>query len=102
MANTTINAKNFNKANVTATHTIKLLVAANPKRPNGVSHKRFAMYKNGLTVGAYCAQVKTWAAKEFAGNATKAKAQASYGNPDIAWDVKHGFIELCPATTGGK
>jgi hypothetical protein len=55
------------------------LLRGNTKR--GESQKRYAHYKNGMTVGEYV---------EKAG---------SKGMPDIRWDQEHGFIKLHPAGT---
>lgn len=81
---------------------IWLAVKDNPKRQ--ISAKRFALYKDGMTVGAYRQAVKDWAAKtqfdtDPAVNAAKQKAQAGYGLLDVKWDMdaKRGLIEVYPA-----
>lgn len=51
---------------------IKILAAENPKR--GTAAERFALYKNGMTIGDYVA--------------------AGGKRADINWDVKMGFIEV--------
>lgn len=51
---------------------IKLLVKANPK--SGDSAKRFAKYKNGMTIAA--------------------ALKAGVWRGDLRWDVGHGFIAV--------
>lgn len=46
----------------------------NPKRAGSASHDRFALYKDGMTIGA--------------------AIEAGVKSEDIAWDVKKGFIEI--------
>lgn len=57
---------------IVATKKIKILVDENPKR--GEAAKRFAVYKNGMTVEAALEKRLTRA--------------------DIRWDIKHGYIKL--------
>lgn len=54
--------------------TIKLLVAINPKRAASKSYERFALYSNGMSVGAYL----------LAGGKMS----------DIKYDLSKGHIEL--------
>jgi len=61
---------------------IKIVAEKNPKREGSASHGRFAIYKNGMTVGQYLA------ACESAKHSTRA------ARSDIAWDQEHGFIQL--------
>lgn len=62
--------------------TIKVMVAANPKRPGTKAHPRFELYgKGGQTVAAYHA-------------ACIAAGHGGYTRVDIAWDLRHGFITL--------
>jgi hypothetical protein len=63
-----------------APQTINLLVKDNPKR--GKSAKRFALYRNGLTVEKYVA------ASVAAGN------PARLARADLNWDVVHKFIAI--------
>lgn len=58
------------------------LLTANPKKPGAKAHARFALYKEGMTVGEY--QLACKGAGFSVRNATA----------DIAWDVKHGFIKI--------
>ena len=53
---------------------IRLRVADNPKRAGSPSHRRFALYRDGMTVGEFL----------------KAGGQRS----DIAWDVDKGWISV--------
>lgn len=53
---------------------IRILAETNPKR--GTAGKRFAMYKNGMTVETYRNMVGKHAAR------------------DLNWDIKKGFIEV--------
>lgn len=64
-------------------HTIRLLSNAegvkygpenNPKRAGSASHDRFALYEDGMTVGA--------------------AVEKGVKSEDIAWDVRKGFIEV--------
>ncbi len=53
---------------------ITILVDKNPKREGGEAHKRFALYRNGMTV---------------------AKAlEAGVLRMDLSWDVRHSFISI--------
>jgi hypothetical protein len=54
---------------------IKLLVE-NPKRPSSGAFKRFAKYRDGMTVDA--------------------ALQAGVRRDDLAWDVRHGFVAVAP------
>jgi hypothetical protein len=54
--------------------TIKLLVKDNPKKAGSKARTRFALYTNGQKVSAF-----------LAAGGTRA---------DIAWDIKHGYIEV--------
>jgi hypothetical protein len=56
---------------------IHLLVAKNPKRETAESGKRFALYKEGMTV--------------------KAALDAGVLKADLSWDTRHAFIKLVPA-----
>jgi hypothetical protein len=53
---------------------IKVLVEANPKREGSESYKRFALYKDGMTVEEALTKGLT--------------------RPDLAWDTKHQFISI--------
>ena len=57
-------------------HAAKITVLAekNPKRPGTDSHRRFALYRSGMTVADYFAK---------GGSA-----------PDLLWDLHHKFIKL--------
>jgi hypothetical protein len=66
------------KAQYPVDSTITILKASNPKRPGSTSAKRFAKYRDGMTIGEYC----------------KAIDSDSVGYADIAWDVNHGFISV--------
>ena len=55
---------------------IRLLVDKNPKREGTKAHDRFALYKDGLTVGEFLKKSGTHA--------------------DIAWDQDRGFVRLDP------
>jgi hypothetical protein len=59
----------------------KLGAQGNPKHPNSGAHQLYALYKNGMTVGAYV-------------NAAKATDRPKAGRVAIAWDVKHGYITV--------
>ena len=69
-------------ASPSATHTapapdgrvITLLATANPKRPGSAAHRRFALYRTGMTVAAFVA--------------------AGGQRIDVAYDAGHGFIRL--------
>ena len=61
---------------------ITVLAEKNPKVKGTKSAVRFAIYENGLTVGAYIIM-----ASELGGGRRKAVR-------DIAWDTAHGFISL--------
>lgn len=71
----------------TKTPTIKLLVKENPKR--GISAKRFALYKDGMTVAAYCEAADKVPNKDG--------KPGKYGKADIAWDTKRGYIKVVQA-----
>lgn len=73
-------------AKFTGTEKVKLLVSENPKRPSGKSYKRFNLYKNGMTVAAYCEAAAKF--EEADGNT------ARHYMKDIKWDIEHGFIEV--------
>ncbi len=53
---------------------IKVLVQENPKRAGSAAHKRFAMYKSGMTVAEALHKGVT--------------------NLDVRWDAGRGFIAL--------
>jgi hypothetical protein len=53
---------------------ISVLVDKNPKRESSDAGQRFALYKNGMTVGAALA--------------------AGVLRADISWDTRHGFISI--------
>lgn len=53
---------------------IKLLVKENPKRKGSASHKRFALYRNGMTVEKFLATGGT--------------------RSDLRWDTAHNFITV--------
>jgi hypothetical protein len=53
---------------------VRLLVSENPKRAGTASHKRFALYRDGMTEAAYLAAGGT--------------------RGDLAWDVERKFIAL--------
>ena len=59
------------------TATIQLLVTGNPKREGSLAHKRFALYKDGMTIADYIA----------AGGRTG----------DINYDVANQLIEVIEA-----
>jgi hypothetical protein len=61
---------------------IKIKVEKNPKRESSASHARFAIYKNGMTVGQYLAACEA------------AKHNTRAARSDISWDQEHGYIEL--------
>lgn len=61
---------------------ITVLADTNPKTKGSKSHKRFGMYKTGMTVGEYVAT-----ASKLGGGRRKAIR-------DITWDTAHGFIKL--------
>lgn len=73
-----VTAKNNNvNANVVpavAAKKIKLIAQTNPKRKGSASHDRYALYKDGMSVG----------------DALKAGVTKA----DLAWDQKKGFIKL--------
>jgi hypothetical protein len=60
------------------THIIHILVPANPKKKGSEPHRRFEIYKSGMS----------------AGEATSLGVLPA----DIVWDRDHGFIKLEPAT----
>lgn len=66
---------------VAETAKIKLIATENPKRPNSKAHKFWTLYKDGMTVGAYCDAVD---ATELKGGAT----------PALVYDTSHGFISI--------
>lgn len=49
-------------------------VVSNPKRPGSMAHTRFALYREGMTVGAFL--------------------KAGGRRDDLSWDVKHGHIKI--------
>lgn len=53
---------------------IKVLASENPKREGSAAHKKFSLYKNGMTVGEFLDKGGT--------------------SSCIAYDVKHGYIEV--------
>jgi hypothetical protein len=61
---------------------ITVVADSNPKARGSKSHKRFGLYKTGMTVADYVA-----AASKLGGGRRKAIR-------DITWDVAHGYIRL--------
>jgi len=53
---------------------ITLLAKENPKREGSASHKRFGLYKTGMTVGEFISKGGTLA--------------------DVAWDARKNFISV--------
>lgn len=53
---------------------IKILVDENPKREGGEAHKRFALYRNGMTVNE--------------------ALEAGVLRMDLSWDTRHSFIAI--------
>lgn len=53
---------------------IALLVKENPKRKGSASHKRFALYRNGMTTDAFL--------------------KAGGTRSDLRWDTAHKFIAI--------
>ena len=64
-----------------ADSTITVLTVNNPKRAGSTAARRFAKYRDGMTIAEYC----------------KAIDSDSVGYADIAWDVNHGFISVALA-----
>lgn len=62
------------RMHVKKTATITLLAIENPKRKNTLSFTRFALYKNGMTVGDYIA--------------------AGGRSGDVNYDVENGYISI--------
>jgi hypothetical protein len=69
---------------------IRKLVADNPKKPEGKSYARFALYEDGITVAQYVQR------SVDAGNT------ASLAHADLRWDTKKGFIAVSEATEASK
>jgi hypothetical protein len=61
---------------------IRLISAANPKRPSGKSYARFGLHRDGYTVAQYVQ------ASVEAGN------KAALAHDDLRWDAAHGFIAV--------
>ncbi len=59
---------------------ITVLVKTNPRREGHGTHKRFAVYKTGMTVGEYLDKGKSLGAKRS----------------NLRWDVKRGHIDVRP------
>lgn len=68
---------------VLETAVITVLSDGNPKRPGSRAHEVFALYKSGMTVGAFVD------ATEKAGEAHRA-----YATPCMVYDAAHGFIKI--------
>lgn len=66
--------KTGGKRDTNRSRTITLLKPENPKRPGTKAHDRYALYKDGLTVGAFL--------------------DAGGTSGDLAHDQAHGFIRL--------
>lgn len=66
--------KAFGKRDTNRGRTITLLKPENPKRPGTKAHDRYALYKDGMTVGAFL--------------------DAGGTSGDLAHDQAHGFIKL--------
>jgi hypothetical protein len=64
------------------TRRITVLEPNNPKRPGTQANRRFALYRNGMTVDEY------YSACEEAGENVK------YAALDIEWDSDRKFIKL--------
>lgn len=81
---------------VQPTDVITVLATSNPKQPGKLAHARFAMYKNGMQVQAYLAQVKAHTAKLQAAN-PKAKF-INYGRADLQFDMHatRQYIVIAP------
>ena len=62
----------------TGAHIIRLLVVINPKRTGTDAWRRFALYRDGMTVNEY---------RELGG-----------GNIDLRWDRQKGYILMDPPT----
>ena len=61
---------------------ITVLVEENPKGAFGASHRRFALYKTGMTVGEYVKGVMAL------GHERRVAIR------DLAWDTGHGYIKV--------
>lgn len=61
---------------------VHIVVAKNPKRESSASHKRFALYVEGMTGLAYVEA-------SVASGQSRRAARA-----DLKWDVDHKFVEL--------
>lgn len=66
--------KTAGKRDTNRSRTITLLKPENPKRPGTKAHDRYALYKDGMTVGAFL--------------------DAGGTSGDLAHDQAHGFIKL--------
>ena len=66
--------KKGTKSNLDPNARIKLLVEDNPKRAGSASHDRFALYKDGMTIGEFLEQGGT--------------------TGDVYWDRGRGFIDV--------
>ena len=66
-------------------HVITVLAPQNPKKRGAAV--RFALYRSGMTVGAY---VKAIVKRRLPGG-------KEIAHRDLAWDAKQGHIEVAPA-----
>lgn len=62
------------RSNVNEKAKISLLVTENPKRAGSAAHDRFALYKNGMTVGTFL--------------------EKGGSSADLRYDEEHGYIKL--------
>lgn len=69
-------------ASAPAKETIKLLVASNPKKAGSAAFKRFALYKDGMSIAAFKQAVKDKG------------DPVSLASADLRWDSKHKFIQI--------
>lgn len=64
---------------------IEVLVQANPKREGTATHKRWALYRSGMTVGEFLDAAR----KDEGDRSPRHKYLA-----DVRWDADHGFIAV--------
>lgn len=66
------------------TDTIRLRVEGNPKKPGSKSYRRFALYRDGMSVGNFFDSVKR----------RYGESEALKTKDDIQWDSERGFISI--------
>ncbi len=66
---------------------IELRVTDNPKRAGSMASRRFALYRDGMTVSAYLRACEGLDQPDV----------ARKSRDDLKWDVAHGFIRIIPA-----